>query len=396
MPGTLSQPTTNSAAPACKSARWALIIAIALWIIPTIVISIMVAHRPNDHTVSGSYHLATHNWYAGKDIYNGPQGMNYFPQFVMLYTPFHFLPLAPGEVLWRLVALATIATGVWKMVCTLFPNTRDKAFLLASVLTIPLSLGAVRNANSNALFGGVILWAVIAILEERWRLAAVLTILSIMVKPLGLVLFLLAPLYYAKMRLPLIAGLVAMLIVPFLFGKPDYVWSQHKKMVENLRSCSEVTQHRFADIHGILRTFKVEMPPNVSMLVRVIAGAITAVIWWWGARRLNSTLRALWLFALTTAYLMLFNPMTEANSYSILAPALAVWTCVFVFGRADEKLPQYGWLLACMTVGMGVLPSLLYPVFGNYFALIWHPVMAIEFLIILLCFILMKVKPQTA
>ena len=108
-------------------------------------------------------------------------------------------------------------------------------------------------------------------------------------------------------------------------------------------------------------------------------------------RRLDKTNSALWLFALTTAYLMLFNPMTEANSYSILAPALGIWAALFLFAD-DRKLRPYGWLIAVMTLTMGLLPNLVRPVFGNYFALLWHPLMTFGFIIVLVCFVEMKPK----
>lgn len=392
MPGTISQPKTDSAAQQ-SCARWPFVVAVVLWIIPAVVISLMLAHDPTHRTVSGSYHLATQNWWAGKDIYNGPQGMNYFPHFVILYTPFHFMPLAACEVLWRLVALATIGTGLWQLVRHVFPTSAGKAFLIASILTIPLSLGSVRNGNSNAVFGGVVLWAIVAILKERWWIFALLTVLSMMIKPLGIVLFLLAPLSYSKMRVPLIIGLVAMLVFPFLFGNPVYVWSQHKAMAANLQQCAVVTQHRFADVNGIFRTFNIEMPATISKVVRIVFGALTAALWIWGARRLDNTKRALWLFALTTSYLMLFNPMTEANSYSILAPALAIWATLFALA-SDNKLHVYGWFIAGMTLSMGVLPNIVRPIFGNYFALLWHPLMTFAFIIMLGCFV--ELKPRSA
>jgi alpha-1,2-mannosyltransferase len=392
MPSILSQPKADAIAFRSSASRWQLIFATLLWAIPAVVISLMLAKNPEHRTVSGSYHLATQNWWAGQDIYVGPQGMNYFPHFVILYTPFHFLPLAACEVLWRLVALATIGFGLRELLKNVFPDHAAKAFLLASILAIPLSLGAVRNGNSNAVFGGVIIWAIVAILNERWWPAALLTILSIMIKPLGIVLFFLAPLHYAKMRVPLIVAFVAMLIFPFCFGNPAYVWSQHKAMAANLQKCAVVTDHRFADINGIFRTFSVEMPEKTSKAVRVLAGALTALAWWWGARRLDGNLRALWLLALVTSYLMLFNPMTEANSYSILAPALAAWAAVFVFASSESAVRPYGWIIATMTLSMGVLPNIVRPMFGNYFALLWHPLMTIAFLVILLCFIEMRPK----
>ena len=73
---------------------------------------------------------------------------------------------------------------------------------------------------------------------------------------------------------------------------------------------------------------------------------------------------------------MLFNPMTEANSYVALGPVLALWSgSLFAGGwRAG------GWVLAGAAVTMGWLPTLLRPWLGNFFALAWYPLMAIVFL----------------
>ena len=76
---------------------------------------------------------------------------------------------------------------------------------------------------------------------------------------------------------------------------------------------------------------------------------------------------------------MLFNPMTEANSYVILAPVLglmALW-------ELARGTPLLGWLFGGMVLTMGMLPNLLRPLFGNAFALAWHPAMTVGFLSIL-------------
>ena len=124
-----------------------------------------------------------------------------------------------------------------------------------------------------------------------------------------------------------------------------------------------------------------------SKLVRVLAGALTAALWLWGARRVREPLACLWFYALGTGYLMLFNPMTEENSYGILAPALGAWAVLFLFQPDLRAARPLGWAIAAMALSMGLLPNILHPIFGNYFALFWHPFMAIVFLAILALFI---------
>src|SRR5665213_3767115 len=66
--------------------RHAFVLAWLLWAVPMLVIAALVAHAPSKHTVTlGSYHLAAENWWAGRNLYVGPAGMNYLPHFAVLY-----------------------------------------------------------------------------------------------------------------------------------------------------------------------------------------------------------------------------------------------------------------------------------------------------------------------
>ena len=359
----------------------------ALWIIPMLVVSIIVALRPTYRTVTiDSYHFSAVQWWAGKSLYIGPGGMNYLPHFAILFSPFHALPLWLGEVLWRLLAAVALVWGLWRVVCTVFRDAPERAFFWVTVGAMPLCMSALRNGNANAHFGAILLLAIAAILHRRWWLAAGLMMLLVAVKPIGLVLALLAPILYAPLRWRLPAALVGLALFPFLFARPEYVVTQYRDAWSNLQACAVVTQHRFADINGILRTFGVPLTATASTLTRVLAGAITALLWWSVARRLRDPLTALWLYVLTAGYLMLFNPMTEANSYVILSPALGLWTAWFLF-KETGPARRLGWVLLAMALSMGLLPNVVRPLFGNHFALFWQPLISIVLLVLLARFL---------
>ena len=84
---------------------------------------------------------------------------------------------------------------------------------------------------------------------------------------------------------------------------------------------------------------------------------------------------------------MLFNPMNEENSYSILAPALGAWAAFFLFSPEARNARGLGWAIVIMALSMGLLPNIVRPLFGNHFALIWHPCMTLVFLALLGCFV---------
>jgi hypothetical protein len=361
---------------------------VALWVVPMLVIGVLVVLHPLRETVTmGSYHPSAAHWWTRQNLYVGPGGMNYLPVFAVLFTPFHLLPLWLGEALWRFCNAATLLVGLWQMTRSLFGTRSDQAFLWATILTMPLCMTALRFGNANAILGGVTLMAAAAILNRRWWLACGLMALATAIKPLGIVLMLLAPLFYGPLRWRVPLALLGLAIFPFLFGPPAYVWGQHRAAWTNLQACAVVREHRFADINGLLRTVGTEFKPGVSQVARVVAGGLTSLLWLWGAKRLREPLACLWLYALATGYLMLFNPMTEENSYGILAPALGVWATLFLLQPELRAARALGWTIAAMSLSMGLLPNLLHPIFGNYFALFWHPLMTIVFLALLARFI---------
>jgi hypothetical protein len=361
--------------------------ALGLWIVPMLVIAALVIHNPLKHTVTmASYHFSAENWWAGRNLYVGPAGMNYLPHFAVLYSPFHFLPLRLSEILWRFCAAAILAGGLWRLARELFGAEFERPFLWATIIAMPLSLAALRNGNANAIFGGVTLLAIVATLQKRWWLAMAWMVLATALKPLGVVLLLLASLYYAPVARRLPAAFLGLAIFPFFFGSPDYVLAQYREAWQNLRACAVVSEHRFADLNGLLQTLGAPLSPGALTVVSFLSGGVTALAWLWGARRLPPALRCLWLYALATAYLMLFNPMNEENSYVILAPALGAWGACFLF--SDEPGGRrLGWAIVCMALGMVLLPNLLRPLFGNDFALFWHPLMTLLFLAALIQFI---------
>ena len=385
----------NSPALWPRKARPALIGGVLLWVVPMLVIGVLVALRPTHRTVTlDSYHVTAGNWWVGKGLYVGPQGMNYLPHFAVLFSPFHVLPLWLGEVLWRFCAAAALAGGLWQLVRALFRSEPGRPFFWATLLSMPLCMTSLRNGNANAILGGVTLLAVVAILDRRWWLAVGLMAVATAIKPLGIVLLLLAPVFYGPLRWRLPVALLGLAVFPYLFASPAYVCSQYQAAWGNLQACAVVTEHRFADINGLLRTFGTAFRPDVSKLVRVLAGVATAVAWWWGARRLREPLAGLWLYALATAYLMLFNPMNEENSYSILAPALGAWGAFFLFSPEARNARSLGWAIATMALSMGLLPNIVRPLFGNYFALFWHPFMTLVFLALLGCFVWRSSAPE--
>jgi len=360
--------------PKTEGGHWCLL-AGALWLVPFMVITVTVIHRPEKRSVTPLYHAAVTRWASHKALYDGPSGMNYLPTFVPIFAPFHALPLEIAEVLWRGTAMLGLAWGLaWlldRRACD-FP----KQFALATLLCVPLCLGAIRNGQANAHLGAALLLAAGALRHERWWTAAWLLALSVALKPLGLAAVGLAFAAYPAMWWRLGITVSSIVALPLVFAPADYGLSQYQLALVNLKNCAEVTEHRFADLNGIFRTFGAPLSTKVSLAVRAGASLVFAASCWLVVRRTEAEERAVGWLAAAAGYLMLFNPMNEANSYVILAPALALWTLRF----RTKNHSVVGWTLVGALATMSLLPNLLRPWLGNHFALAWHPFMTAVFL----------------
>jgi hypothetical protein len=368
-----SEPSSQRSGEASADARWRWL-SRALVLAPLLVITVMVAARPGERTVTTLYHEAVIRWAARQPLYDGPAGMNYLPAFVPIFAPFHLGPRVIGDVLWRWTAWGGLVLGLWGW--TRKEARPQRAFALAALLGLPLCLGAIRNGQANAHFGAALLLAGVCLAEGRWWPAVVFVCLSVAIKPLGLAAVGLVFAAYPRLWWRLGIGLAGALLLPFVCGPPDYVGRQFVAELANLQQCAVVADNRFADLNGLLRAVHAPLSGGESLLVRGAAGLGLAVFCFLVVRPLPDGPRALGWLACAAGYLMLFNPMTEANSYVALGPALALWSgSLFAGGwRAG------GWLLAGAAVTMGWLPTLLRPWLGNFFALAWYPLMAIVFL----------------
>ena len=137
-------------------------------------------------------------------------------------------------------------------------------------------------------------------------------------------MLLLAAVRYRALIWRLALGLSIFLAISFLFSDGTYVVSQYQQYVEHLLALS-VNDRHFANLEELFRRLGIGLTEKATPLVSFGAGMAILLAWWTGARKKSEPERALLLLGLTTAYLMLFNPMNEVNSFVIVAPILALY-----------------------------------------------------------------------
>lgn len=294
------------------------------------------------------YRDAAQRWIAGQPLFNGTGGgAIYLPQAYLLFVPFTFLPFQWGGALWRVLNIGLFAVGVWQFARLAGRDSSRQLFSLVSLPVVLLSWSAARYGQMTMAMGGVMLLAVVALADRRWWWATLWLILGVALKPLALVLALLAAVLYPRTSWRLLVGVIVLFAVPFLAQRPSWVLEQYGLCLQELRAAMDVgEQFEFAHFFWLLRTFGLELAPLTETVVRLVAAVLTLGLGAWACKHCRRAEAGVLLFTLATSYLMLFNPRTENNTYCLLAPAVAVFLSRAVLEKRRLLVGFYaGWIV---------------------------------------------------
>lgn len=378
-----------STTPSGALDRWALPLTVLLWLVPMIVIAAALFRDPLARSLDPLYRDAVDFWFAGEDVYRGSGGFNYLPPAILMYLPFSELPQPYGQILWRLIAASLLGSGLWMLMGLQERPRRERGMLLLSCISLPLMLGALQTGQANALLAGALLHAAVGLQRRQmWRTAAWLTfgvaLKPILIAPIGLAVFM-----TPALLLPLLVLGSAWMALPFVGMNAETVLLQYRLSLANITdSCAHVTEDRFADINGLLRGFGTFLEQPASTVVRALAGALCAVSVLAVRRRhgIGPASVRYWL-VMSTGYLMLCNPMSEANSYVMFAVPMAL-ACWHWLGEGESTTDPrraglwFGWCGIALLLLMGVGSELLRPVCGNAFDLRLMPLAALALMLL--------------
>jgi alpha-1,2-mannosyltransferase len=357
-----------------------------VWTVPLVVITIGIVNRPGQRSLDPIYRWAVDAWLAHEPLYSDERGFIYLPTFIPIYLSIAKLPVPAGEILWRAIATAGIAHGLWSLMKVSSRPRSARGFLLLSIACLPVSLGALQMGQANAWIAMSLFQAAAAISRESpWRAAAWLG-LGFAIKPIVIPAIALAVIRSRCLALPVTTVSAAFLVLPFLTAPHVYVWEQYASSLGTIAGpCASVTEHRFADINGLLRSLGIPLDPRWSNILSLVAGLTLAVATGaCGACHSAHRWSLLWL-SLSCSYLLLFNPMTEANSYCLIGvpAALLAWEWL---GRGEDPKERHrtrylitGWMSIAMLLVMGSASEIARPWLGNSLDLWLFPCCGLAF-----------------
>ncbi|MGD0390217.1 MAG: glycosyltransferase family 87 protein [Tepidisphaeraceae bacterium] len=353
-----------------------------LWGMMFVFVAAQVLHNdsPDNSNECWGYARATSAWWARENLYDTTNidGFLYLPQAAIIYTPFAVLNHPIGDVLWRLVGLGAFCHGLWRMSKLLSPSQALRVFAIGSFIALAPTYNALRNGQANLQIAALMLHATVDLVQHRWWRAAIWLTVGFAVKPIVLVMILLAAALYRPMSWRLAIALAVLLLSPFATGGFHYVLTQYQQCRIKL-SMSSQPDRAFSDLRGLFWSIGCVIPMWIYFFMQLFAAAATLALCFIAFRRWNEPAASTFVVALAACYLMLFNPRTEGNSYVILTPMIALPAALLFL---DNRRRLAAWVLVALSAWLISYP---WTSWGYRLTVHWmKPLACIIFIILLL------------
>jgi hypothetical protein len=317
------------------STRSWIYLAVTLWGLALLVVSVRVLVQPRSHSVYPIFAQAGCDWLDGIPLYGkknrGLDQFRYSPLIAATFAPFSALPDRAGNLLWRWLNAAVLLGGLaWWLRAARTART-DSAWVF--ILVLPMALGNMNNGQSNTLVLGLLLAAVAGTAEGRWTLASIAIAAACVFKVYPIAVGLLLAVVYPKRFTPRFAvALAAGVALPFLFQRWAYVAEQYATWLRTIGGDDRQrwpVEATYRDFRLLCRVWWEPLTARTYSLVQLGLAAAIAGICFFKSGHLRKDRTAvdqretlLLLFALASCWMTVFGAATESATYILLGPAL--------------------------------------------------------------------------
>ncbi|MEI8372942.1 MAG: glycosyltransferase family 87 protein [Planctomycetota bacterium] len=334
-------------------------VAIGLWLVLAVVIAGKTLQNPKNHSTYPLFRDASLVWWSGVNPYDPTlfdSDYRYGPTFAMALGPLAWLPCRLGAVLWALanVGVAFWATGA--LARRILPGMQSPlAQNLLLVVSVFPSAHCLYSSQTNLLVFSLVAFAVIAICDERWWLAALLLAIPVHIKvwPLAGVL-LLAACWPRRLawRLPMVLAAVAAL--PMLVKPPAWVCEQYLLWYRHLAGPAQNRHVSYRDAWTIWELISSPVNPRLYTLLQLTTAAAMLGLCLWQSNRVPPQRRVLFVLVCWTSWQLIFGPGTERNAFALIAPLTSWAFVVAVLQKRAPWLMGLSYLLTVLAANKGV------------------------------------------
>jgi multisubunit Na+/H+ antiporter MnhG subunit len=257
-----------------------------------------------------------------------------------------------------------------------------RTFLILTLLAVPSAMASLRNAQFDLPLAALFILAAAEVAAERWTRAAVWLCVALALKPLAIVPMLLFGALHWKLIPRFLLGILIVLAIPFLNPNPAFVAHEYVRCAQTLIWATGADEPRYSDLGALLNKAGLYPAPELKTAARIFFALAFLGCGGLAVRRLNRANAAWTVGALSSLYLMLFNPRTETCSYVFLGPFVASLALVYAGEPARRRL-AYPFGLAALGFATDAVPP-LHGVTDRWL----KPLLALLFLPVLIDFIL--------
>jgi alpha-1,2-mannosyltransferase len=325
------------------------LLAWSLWAILLIAVSVLAVRHPAG-SIFDAYRDGVHHWWAGEPLYShSARSFVYLTSSPLIFTPFVLLGPPLDDLVWRICSVVLFLYALWRLVRLILPDHARLAMAFILVLMLPCAGVNVQRGQAEIAMTGLMFLGAANAAQARWWRATLWLCLGFALKPLALVLMLLYGALFKPLRGRLSAGVLVVLLLPFLHPDPHYVIAQDVAMVDELLFAAQPGITRFNDIAMMLHRFAIDLPAPVILMVRLAGAAATLWLAALVVRRRPLEQCAIAVLALAVTYLVVFNPRSELGSYMNLAALVGI-SAALAWYRGDRTAAV---LLALLILGFG-------------------------------------------
>lgn len=339
-----------------------------VWLVFTVGAVVAHLNKP-ERTVTGNYRDAALAFVKSEPMYfEGGTGWLYPVQAAVLWVPFATEPRWIGDVAWRVFNMALLAVAVWRLTRACNPRhpplspqaPRHDLFLLVTMGAIPPALSAARNGQTNLLLTALFALTCAEIIRRKWWLATFWICFALAAKPHAIVLLLLFTAVNRPLWKTMPVGLLAVAALPFVHPNWTYVSGQYVDGIRKVFEAGKPLDHAVfkpADLSSLLHL--VGLPHTGTWLtgIRALAAVGVLAVCLRARRVLDHPAASVVTLTVGCAYLLPFNPRTEANTYTMIGPGLAMLTA---WSLALDRKSRRSIILVAATALMGCAQLFVY------------------------------------
>jgi hypothetical protein len=307
-------------------------LAIGLWLALAIIIAVKTIQNPDNHNTYPIYRDAARAWWKGENVYDScffGSDYRYGPSFAMAILPLAWLPDTAGAVIWALLNVGIAYWATSAMCRRILPSAatpRVRYYVLAAAL-LPAT-HCLYASQTNLLVFALAAFATIAILDERWWLAALLLAIDVHIKVWPLAVALLLTTCWPRRlawRLPL--AMVAIAAMPLLVMPPRVMLGQYAQWYQHVTGLVSNRHLAYRDAWTIWELISSPVIPRLYALLQLGGAAVMFGLCLRQSFRLGPRRLVLYVLVCWTTWQLIFGPGTERNTFSLIAP-LTGWAVV--------------------------------------------------------------------